>query len=375
MRVLLATSIFPPDIGGPATHTTLLASALIARGLDVTVFTLSDATGDTTTAVPYSVVRLRRRMWKPLRWIRTVGQLVRLARRADVVFVNGLAMEAALAKCVTQKPIVLRVPGDLAWERASDRGWISDGCETFQRKRYGARIEVLRWMRSWWTRRADHVIVPSRYLRGVVAGWGVAPERITVVSNGVESIREVQETADATIKRCELVAVGRLVPWKRVDGILRVVARLDGIRLNVVGDGAERPRLEELASRLGIGDRVLFSGARNRATTLALVRAAEVLVLNSMCETFSFVLAEAMALGVPVVATAVGAVPEMVRDGHNGRLVPSGDEETLTETLRLLLASESERQRLAKAGLDTALEFGVERMVDDTEAVLRRMAP
>lgn len=371
MRVLLTTSIFPPDIGGPATHTVTIASALVARGVDVVVLTPSDTASPGGPSYPFQVVRVTRRLARPLRWARTIGEMLRLGRRADVVFVNGLAMEAAIANLVLRKVMVLRVPGDLAWERASGNGWIRDGFEEFQSRRYDLRVELMRRLRSWWTRQADRVIVPSRYCGRWVATWGVPAERITVVPNGISPVGDLPPET-VPLGRCAKVAVvGRLIPLKRVDRIIEAVARLDGVGLLVVGEGPERRGLEELAKRLGVEDRVHFAGACSRTKTLALVRAADVLVLNSVCETFSYVLIEAMALGVPVVAAAVGAVPDIVRDGQNGRLVASGDTDELVRVLRSVLASEEERRRLAEAGLDTAREFRTERMVEATDAILR----
>jgi glycosyltransferase involved in cell wall biosynthesis len=151
VRILIVTGIFPPDIGGPATYVPQIAEGLAQRGHAVTVVTLSDRFDHEDGVYPFRVIRLPRRAFKPWRMGRTVLVLLRLGRRADVLFVNGLALESALANFVLRKPLVMKVVGDLAWERATGRGWTADDFEAFQRRRYGLRIELLKALRPWWT--------------------------------------------------------------------------------------------------------------------------------------------------------------------------------------------------------------------------------
>ena len=181
MRVLLVTGIFPPDIGGPATYVPQIAGALSSRGHQVTVLTLSDCLDHDDTEHPFPIVRLSRRAFKPWRLLRTVGSIFRLGGRADVLFVNGLAIEVVVANFLLRKPLVMKIVGDFAWERSVNRGWIGDGFEEFQQRRYGPRVEWLRSLRSWWIRRAHLIIVPSRYLARWVSGWGVPEHRLKVV--------------------------------------------------------------------------------------------------------------------------------------------------------------------------------------------------
>src|SRR5688572_8809030 len=132
MRILIATGIFPPDIGGPATYVPQIAAAFAERGHQITVLTLSDHLDGHDDTYPFRVVRLPRRIFKPWRRLHTVVRLVRLGRNADVLFVNGLAAEAVLANFLLRRPMVQKVVGDMAWERATNRGWVMDGFESFQ---------------------------------------------------------------------------------------------------------------------------------------------------------------------------------------------------------------------------------------------------
>jgi glycosyltransferase involved in cell wall biosynthesis len=374
VRILIVTGIFPPDIGGPATYVPQIAEGLAQRGHAVTVVTLSDRLDHEDGVYPFRVIRLPRRAFRPWRMGRTVLVLLRLGRRADVLFVNGLALESALANFVLRKPLVMKVVGDLAWERATGRGWTADDFETFQRRRYGLRIELLKALRSWWTRRADRVIVPSRYLARWVAGWGVPAEKIVVIYNAVEPVDGVEPLPVPLKTPIKAVTVGRLIPLKRVDGLLEALKELPDLGLVVVGDGPERPRLERRARELGVSDRVYFAGQRSKKEALGLMAACDLFVLNSVHEGLPHVVLEAMALGLPVVATAAGGTPEVVRDGETGVLVP-GRYGTLGASLSALARDPALRRRLGRAARQWIGErLSAENMIRLTEETLLTVA-
>lgn len=373
MRILIVTGIFPPDIGGPATYVPQVAKGLVERGHEITVVTLSHRLDHDDGAYPFRVVRLRRGEFKPLRVLRTVLTLLRLGRSHDVLFVNGLALESVLANFFLRKPLVMKVVGDLAWERAMNRGWTADDFETFQQKRYGLRIEALKALRSWWARQADQVIVPSQYLARWVRAWGVPEERITVIYNAVEPVDRVEPLPVPLETPVKAVTVGRLIPLKRVDGLLEALKKVPDLGLVVVGDGPERPRLERLARDLGVSDRVYFAGQRSRKETLALMAACDLFVLNSTHEGLPHVVLEAMSLGLPAVATAVGGTPEVVRDGETGVLASPNDGIT-GEVLQRLTMDTVQRQTLGQRAQEWVLQnFCPERMVKETLNLLVHM--
>jgi glycosyltransferase involved in cell wall biosynthesis len=374
VRILIVTGIFPPDIGGPATYVPQIAEGLAQRGHAVTVVTLSDRLDHEDGGYPFRVIRLPRRAFRPWRMGRTVLVLLRLGRRADVLFVNGLALESVLANFVLRKPLVMKVVGDLAWERATGRGWTADDFETFQRRRYGLRIELLKALRSWWTRRADRVIVPSRYLARWVAGWGVPAEKIVVIYNAVEPVDGVEPLPVLLRTPVKAVTVGRLVPWKQVNGLLEALTEVPELGLVVVGDGPERPRLERRARELGVQDRVYFAGRRPKKEALGLMAACDLFVLNSAYEGLPHVVLEAMALGLPVVATAAGGTPEVVRDGETGVLIP-GRYGTLGASLSALARDPALRRRLGRAARQWIGErLSAENMIRLTEETLFTVA-
>ena len=154
-----------------------------------------------------------------------------------------------------------------------------------------------------------------------------------------------------------LLFLGRLVPVKGIDLLLDACAGLP-VELLVVGDGPERPSLERRAAALGV--RARFLGEQTGEDKAGWLAAADVLVLPSRVlpdgrtESAPLVLLEAMAAGVPVLATRVGGNPDLITEGENGLLVPPGEAAPLRAALEQLLAGPGLRRRLAEAGRRTA---------------------
>ena len=201
VKILLTTGIFPPDIGGPATYVPFMAEALVRNGHDVTVVCLADDPRASPGRYPFRLVRLPRREPRLARLARTVLRLTREGRGADVVFGNGLLLEVGLAAAMLRAPLVLKVVGDWAWERATNAGATSRSFEEFQLRGDRGRRSWAGWLRSLMVRRGRAVIVPSEYLARWVAGWRVAPERIHVVYNAYlpEDAPEIARTPSGDV--------------------------------------------------------------------------------------------------------------------------------------------------------------------------------
>jgi glycosyltransferase involved in cell wall biosynthesis len=145
-----------------------------------------------------------------------------------------------------------------------------------------------------------------------------------------------------------VMSVGRLIGWKGLRIIIEAITQIPELHYVVVGEGAERPRLEELAARLGLRERVHFLGGIDHDLLPPLLRAADIFVQPSIGEeAFGITVIEAMASGLPVVASRNGGMLEIITDGENGVLAPVGDVNAWRDALRSLLG---DRARLAAIG-------------------------
>lgn len=371
MNVLIITGIFPPDIGGPATYVPTMASALVKRGHKVTVMTLSDSLDHDDRSYSFPVQRIRRGLFKPWRFLLTVLRILRKGRSAHVLYVNGLYLETVVANYLLRTPMVQKLVGDWAWERSSNKGWVKDTFEEFQKRRYGLEVELLKSLRTFCVRRADSLITPSAYLARAVAEWGVSKNTISTVYNAVEAITVIP-TKTPLATPFKLVTVGRLVALKQIDHVIKALTAVKDAGLVIIGDGPDRGRLEAIVGENQLTARVYFAGQRSKEETLSLMAACDLFVLNSTHEGFPHVLLEAMSVGLPVVATAVGGTPELVRDGENGVLIAPNANGTLSKTLLQILSSLEDRQRFIAGAQRTLRGFQSFGMIEQTEGILSR---
>lgn len=149
-----------------------------------------------------------------------------------------------------------------------------------------------------------------------------------------------------------MVAVGRFAEQKGFGLLLRAFAqawrRNPGLRLSLVGDGELRPQIEELIAREGMAEAVHLLGWQDEAGVRAAMNAANALITPSFAEGLPVVIMEAMACARPVISTYIAGIPELVRPGHEGWLVPAGDSDALAEIM--LQAAESSHDRLTQMG-------------------------
>jgi 2-deoxystreptamine N-acetyl-D-glucosaminyltransferase/2-deoxystreptamine glucosyltransferase len=216
-------------------------------------------------------------------------------------------------------------------------------------------------------RAARKIVVPSRYLADFAAGWGLDAARIEVLTNPAPPPQHVEPEP---LEPGTFVFVGRLTRQKALPVAFEAMREVDGVRLVLVGDGPERARLESAVARLGLDGRIEFAGVRSRHEVLRTLAGATALVLPSAWENLPHAAVEALAVGTPVVATAVGGVPEVVHDGENGLLVPANDAAALAAALRRIVSEPGLRDRLAAGAQPSVAVIGREPTYGRLEQIL-----
>ena len=226
------------------------------------------------------------------------------------------------------------------------------------------------------TARAQRVIAITHALARFSERAGVPGSKIDVVHYGLDELPEAWGAGEPPPSNGRLlVSVARLVEQKGVDVALRALARVRAahpdVRLAVLGEGPERPRLEALARELGVADALLLPGRVGDAG--AWLRRAHLVVHSARWEGFGLVLLEAMLAAKAIVATRVSAVPEIVVDGETGTLVSAEDFEAFARAIDAFLRDDARREQFGRAGRERARrEFSVERMTTATLEVYQR---
>jgi glycosyltransferase involved in cell wall biosynthesis len=236
------------------------------------------------------------------------------------------------------------------------------------------------------SRVTSRLVAVSEHLRlGAIKREKLKTEKVVTIPNGI-LIQDDELSADERrALRAQLgvpeevllvIAVGRLVPVKDHASLLRALAHLDASHqlpyLALVGEGELRDKLEAQARSLGLEDRVVFTGARQDADRL--LQVADIYAQPSLREGLSIAMLEAMAPGLPMVASAVGAASDVVIDGESGLLVPPGDEGALIAALEDLLADGEKRARLGAAARErVAAEYSLQRMCQAYETLMYQL--
>ena len=371
MRVMVVSGIWPPDVGGPASHAPDVADFLHARGHDVEVVT-------TAVAPParreYQVHWISRGLPKGLIHLRTAAEIARRARAADVVYTTGMFGRSWAGATAARRPYVLKLTADPAFERARRRSIVTGNVDEFQQLGGGASVRALRFARDVELRGAAHVFTPSAYLRELAVLWGVSPERVSVLPNPAPILPDFEPREALRrsfgMNTLTLAFAGRLTAQKSLGVAFEALAQVDDVVLLIAGEGDERSHLEQRADELGLGPRVRFLGPLPRDRVVALFHAADASILSSSWENFPHGVVEALAAGTPVLATAAGGVAEVVRDGENGLLVAPEDAAGLGQAIQRFAADAGLRERLRAAAAPSVAAYAPELVLARLEATL-----
>lgn len=378
MKVFVATGIFHPESGGPATYLREILPEFQRLGWDIRVLTYGygpvEGYGYPLTRIPRKALPLR---------LLGYGLAARpLLVWADVVYVHTLGLPLWGAG---RAPRVAKIVGDLAWERAVRKGWVpaTTDIDVFQTEQFDHVMAALgKQARSREARKLDAIIVPSAYLKQMVVGWGVDSARVHVVYNALPRTRDsAASLSQADARRAValpvdipiLLTAARLTPWKGVQHLIAALRQVRDVRLLVAGDGAMLAELQARAEAYQVAERVVFLGSVSREKMPLYMRAADYVALYSGYEGLSHTLLESLREGTPVIASDKGGNPEVVQPGVNGLLVPYVDVEALAAAIKQAL--EPGMRAALAANTEIGLErFVFDRMIAETAQVLERAA-
>jgi starch synthase len=364
VKVLEVTQRFPPAVGGVEQHVAHVAARLVRAGVDVEVLT-TDLLRDTPfsridsppPSASFPVTRVR--AWKMFDAPHGLGiiapAMVRaiLEKGADIIHAHSYGQfptfAGSLASALDHSILIVTPHSDAGRPSWSKR----------QFDRVVPRLTL---------KAATRVIAVSEHEAACLLRMGVARDRIRVIPNGVD----VEEFAGVGTRRDRegLVGlfVGRLDPdQKGLDVLIRAMAMLPRsppLRLRLVGEdwgGAEL--LRQLAQRLGVADRLSYIGKLSRSELVKEFAEADFLVLPSRFEPFGVVILEAMAAGLPVIASRVGGIPEIVAEGRTGLLVEPDSPDALAESLEHLSQDESLRHSMGRAARERVEEYAWDSIV------------
>ncbi len=323
-KILLVTGIYPPAIGGPATYVKMLEKELPLRGYDVHILTLGEMPHtDLVSYIPRTKGFFARSL-----------AIKRFIERGnyDIVYAQtpfsvgfGVALSWGKAKKI------LKVVGDNVWEISQDVLGVRDSIDDFQKKTYSFKINVMKMIEHWSAKRFDTVITPSKYLQGIVLGWGVKKEKSVVVYNAVKR-PEINESKEELRKEFGIdgktyLTVARITPWKGIDTLIDVFSERKE-HLIVIGDG---PLFDEMKEKAKGFDNITLLGRLPKDSVYRYMKACDGFLLNSSYEGLPHVVIEALYLDCPVAASKAGGTPEIVIPGKTGTLFTYNNKKSIVK--------------------------------------------
>lgn len=365
-KILIATGLYPPDIGGPATYSKLLMDELPRHGFAIKVLSFSEC----------------RRYPKLIRHIVYLVKILRRASAVDIIYAQdpvSVGLPVAIANLILRKRFVLKIVGDYAWEQSVQRFGVKDLLDDFITKKYGFRVTFLRKIQKFTAVRADKIIVPSNYLKKIVLAWGIDDNKIEVVYNSFDipslAIQEQDTEQRVNLTKLVLVSVGRLVPWKGFDALIDimpdVIRQVSGAKLFIIGSGPDEAKLKSQINDNLLDGNVFLLGQLSRNELARYIKDADIFVLNTGYEGLSHQILEVMALGVPVITTNIGGNPELIEDGKSGLLVEYNNKSEIKNAILNLYNNHQLKEALIKNAKEKVKDFNKTKMIEHLIRVLQ----
>lgn len=372
-KILIAAEIFPPDIGGPATYSYELAHELARRGFTIGVLCYGEDSGKDSAHAGkvsgFEVYKISRKQNIFFRYIKYIIALYKYSKDFDIIYAQGPIASGAPAYIINnifKKKYIVKVVGDYAWEKAVNSGKTQLTIDEFQNTKTTGVIAILRFLQAHVCKNASKVITPSKYLKGIVKGWGVPEKKIEVIYNAFS----LPHTEQVQKKNKNLIlSVGRLVPWKGFSLLIEIMPELlnfnKDFKLMILGFGPDLLKLQKKIGEMKLEKHVSISCVQHDKV-IDLMSSGGIFVLNTGYEGLSHTLLDALASEIPVITTNVGGNPEIIRDSYNGLLVGYNNKTQIIKAIKKIFTTIDLQNKFSDNSKETLRQFSFETMIQKT---------
>lgn len=353
MRIVLATGIYPPAIGGPATYVQHLAEFLMKSGEDVTVVTFASKSAPKPDE-PWPVHVVSKSGGPLLRWWRYSRMLRRVGKNADIVYVfSSVSVGIPLLLAHLKKPKkLLRLGGDFFWERYTDL-WGKKSLGQW----YASRPPIM-FFSSFLLGSFDHIVFSTRFQEQLYRRAYRRLPSHSVIENALPSAELLVHAKHDPFR---LLFLGRFVRFKNLRPLLHTVAKLPHVTLTLIGEGPVAKELSKLAQMLHVKGRVVFLPPVHGEEKVKAYREHDVIVIPSITEISPHVALEARSYGLPVLLTQENGLGEDLREG-----MMVGPLRTVDDITRAVLEMEHRYEEIAALAAAPLKKRGWEDVAQDS---------
>ena len=366
IKILIATPLYPPEIGGPATYVRFLEENLPKDQFSLRIVKFSEV-----KKLPYII-----------RHIVFFWMVFKRSKGGDIIYALdplGVGLPSGLAAKLRGKKFLLRIAGDRAWETAVQKWKITDSLDNLSvKKSYPIFLRILKFAQTCTAKMAWKIIVPGKYLSGIVSSWGIPHAKIFSIYNAFSpvsmNISKDEIRKELGLSGFIIVSAGRLVPWKGFATLIQtmpeILKEIPDAKLYIIGDGPDKQKLRSIVQFLNLEKSVRFTGVLPKSELHRYIKSADVFALNTSYEGFSHQILEAMSLSTPVITTTSGGNPEMIESGVGGLLVTHDDARAFASSIILLSMKKEYSAMLAQKAKEKSETFNVIRAVSEFMEVL-----
>jgi glycosyltransferase involved in cell wall biosynthesis len=359
-NILIATGIFPPDIGGPATYAQALCEELPKLGCEIKIVTYADcinpksqipnpkqiqnspAARRAAGQAKFKIIKVNREKNIIIRYFLYFWRVWKMAKWADVIYILDLmsaGAPAVLAAKLRNKKVVFRTGGDFLWEKAYQSGWTDLPLRLYYENKKNSREKFLLKLCGWLIKKIDIIIFSTKLQADIYAEYYNVPEdKIKFVQNPVPELQAGER--DEKYKD-SIVFAGRLVKLKNLKKLIKVFGELrdKNTKLLICGDGPEKNDLQKLIDNLKLNERVKLAGNIEHKELVKIINGCKFLILPSITEISPNLALECLSLKKPILLTAETGLPAEIT--KNLITFNPLSEEDLKNKIEFLLNSEN----------------------------------
>jgi glycosyltransferase involved in cell wall biosynthesis len=308
IKILIATGIYPPDIGGPATYVCPLTKEFKKEGVEVKIVTYSDL-----TSTDDGVVRISRKQNIILRYLKYFFTCLKFSKNYDIVYLLDLmsaGFPATLAAKIRGKKIVFRTGGDFLWEKAFASGWTHKSLREYYKNKKSFKEKFLIWFCSWILKKIDIVVFSTSLQRAIyLRYYRLIPDKSFIVANAIPDYSSYK----SEIVSNKIIFAGRLIRLKNLNRLLDALRDVkENYTFEIYGDGPKKEETRWAIRRNNLEEKVFLMGRLSHHELLDRISKCRFIIIPSVTEISPNLALECLSMGKPLLLTKEVGIEQAV---------------------------------------------------------------
>jgi len=313
MKVIIATGIFPPDIGGPAIYVEKLAQELENKGINVKVITYSDngINSNYQRSYNFPVVRISRNYPLLIRYFLYFWNLLKIAKDADIIYAQDLfssGLPAVLVKKILRKKLVIRLGGDFLCEKAITKRWFKGSLSTYYKQPKNILEKLFLKIAQYGLKRTDIIVFSTSWQKNIyLENYKISQDKIRIIENPFPDVKNQKTKKITETVNNKIIFAGRLIKLKNIDFLInafsQVIIEYPDLKLEIIGNGPEKKHLKRLVRKLNLKNNVNFEKGLPSKKLTEKIRKCFLVIIPSLFEISPNLVLECIKLRKPVLLT------------------------------------------------------------------------